>query len=113
MTRFLLTTLILLSLASLAAASHRSLLGWREGVRTRVVTRDRHVERTRERGHVLERFRGGSGCVGVTAGGGCIGTVTAVRVPVRTGAGCTGLIGPSLPPPVVRTVPVPMPPRKP
>lgn len=102
MTRILLTLVVVLIVASVAAASHRSLFGWREGVRTRLVTRDRHVERERT-GPVLPRLR--------TYGGGCIGTVTAVRAQAAP-AGCSGWTGPAMPAIQVKPVPMPMPPVK-
>lgn len=122
MTRLLFVALIVLVPISFAAAGHREVLRSRMKVKETTVT-VQSVREARLFGIVVRpvrvavrvatvpfrAIRQGSGCAGVTAGGGCIGTVTAVRVPVRTGAGCTGLVGPALPPPVVRTVPRVMP----
>lgn len=131
MTRFLLTALILLIPASFAAAGHREIFRSRQKVtETTVITQTVRSE-ARLFGIVVKpvravvrvatapvraipRIRGGSGCAGVTVGGGCIGTVTAVRAPVRTGAGCSGMVGPALvvQPPKVLPQPMPIVPHK-
>lgn len=87
--------------ASIALAEHRSAVrGPFGGVRAaRHVERTRHVERERT-GPILPRLR--------TSGGGCIGTVTAVRAQAAP-AGCSGFGGPAVPAIQVKPVPMPMP----